>query len=96
MSFPNNQPITILFDGETASGFSGCNIYNFSYRLNPHNELTITSGIAQTKKSCPDKTVMTFERAFLSALAATKTLEITDETLIFTGLGAELFFKKAE
>lgn len=96
VSVPSTQPITIFFDGDRASGFSGCNTYNFSYRLNSHNDLTITSGVAQTKKSCPDKTVMAFETAFLSALARTSALEITDETVIFTGRGAELVFKKAE
>ena len=76
------QPDTIITaqfgpDG-LLGGISGCNQYNARYEVDGTN-LTIAPG-ASTRKACPEA-VMEQERAYLAALGATRSYEISGETL---------------
>ena len=73
---PEARP-TIAFSGDgTVSGFGGCNDFNGTYTVDG-SKLTF-GPLASTKKACPDA-VNTIEQAYLTALQATQTYEITSD-----------------
>ena len=82
----NGQPplpdaaITAEFseDGKV-SGSSGCNNYNTTYEVSG-NKITFGEQGALTMMACPDP-VMEQERAYLEALAAAVTVEISEDEL---------------
>lgn len=73
---PEARP-TIAFSGDgTVSGFGSCNDFNGTYSVDG-SKLTF-GPLASTKKACPDP-INTIEHAYLTALQATQTYEITSD-----------------
>jgi heat shock protein HslJ len=84
---------TISFSGDgTVSGNAGCNTFSGSYTVDGSN---LTFGpLASTKMAC-EGAKGTLETAFLGAIQATTTYEITDAgELKLTSGGATLTFTK--
>ena len=73
---PEARP-TIAFSGDgTVSGFGGCNDISGAYTVDG-SKLTF-GPLALTRKACADP-VNTIEQAYLAALQATQTYEITSD-----------------
>jgi len=92
-----NTEITAIFDknkGEV-SGYSGCNTYFASYKVNGNN-LSIFN-LAYTERGCVSpQGVMEQEQEFLSLLADAKSFQVDDTSLtIACSGGRQLYFTKA-
>lgn len=74
------EPITLSFtSADQAGGNSGCNSYGGSYRVAGSN---LTFGaLASTKRACTEPGLMTQEAAFLQALGAVTTYELSNDQL---------------
>lgn len=83
----NGQPplpttnITAQFDEEgRVSGSSGCNNYGAAYEVDGNNITINTSPAATTLMACPEP-VMVQEAAYMEALGAAETFEISEDQL---------------
>jgi heat shock protein HslJ len=77
---------TISFSGDgTVSGIGGCNTFSGTYTVDG-SKLTF-GALSSTKKACGD-TVDTVEQAYLAALQATQTYEITSDAKLKLTSGA--------
>jgi heat shock protein HslJ len=94
-TLPENTAITISFEDGSASGFSGCNSFQFSYNLTSDGNVTVTSGIALTKMACRDESLMNFEAFFVRTLASAETLTVDNNTLVLSDTSNGLVFEKA-
>jgi heat shock protein HslJ len=95
VTLPEDISITISFDDGNASGFSGCNSFQFSYNLTSDGNVTVTSGIALTKVACRDESLMNFEAFFVNTLASAETFTIDNNTLVLSDTSHVLVFEEA-
>jgi heat shock protein HslJ len=84
--------VSLSIAGDKASGFSGCNTYGFSFELLAEQGLSITSGIATTKRVCPEESTMKFESEFISSLSSAPTIKQEGEKLVLVTNGTVLQF----
>ena len=86
----DTHPITIVFEGDQASGVSACNNYSAAFTL---DGASIEFGdIVMTEMACLDQGVMEAETAYSAGLLAVDTITL-DETLTLTGANVELVFE---
>ncbi len=75
------EPITLSFtSADQAGGNTGCNSYRGSYRV-AGSSLTF-GPLASTRRACVDPGLMTQEAAFLQALGAVTTYELSTGQLV--------------
>lgn len=83
-------PATLEFDGERASGFSGCNRFTGAYALRGRR-LTMDK-LASTRRACPPPQ-MQFEDAYLKAIASLTLTDVQSTRLIaLTTAGEKMVF----
>ncbi len=90
------QPLTLSFDGQRASGFAGCNTFGGSYVA--RQQVLRFGGLATTRMACPAE-VSAGERQFLRLLRGVNRFEISgpagNQTLtLFSGKADQLTFKQ--
>lgn len=78
-----------LTDKTTVSGFSGCNTFNGSYKLD--NWTLSFLGLASTKVGC-EESVMSEENKFLTAFGKVASFDLLDEDLILKTDSEEIIF----
>ena len=86
---PAGARVDIAFDGETASGTSGCNSYSGTYEV---DGAAITFGpVGGTEMGC-EPVLMALEAAFLGALGEVRGFRATADELLLTAGGVRLAF----
>ena len=95
----NGKPVydrraTLLIDKNLrGTGFGGCN--TFSAAAYPLRQQGLAVGpIALTKRSC-DKGLLEFERAFLTALRATRNWDLVNGRLVLKGAAGEVTLSRS-
>ncbi|MBN2149633.1 MAG: META domain-containing protein [Anaerolineales bacterium] len=82
--------ITIEFSDGQASGSSGCNSYGGKYEQDGNG--IKFSDMASTLMACADSGMMAQESAYLAALQAVESYEVSADTLTLSGADVELVF----
>lgn len=97
-----DHPITLILDGDAASGFGGCNGYYYPVVL-ADGIWTWGEGAANTTElQCVDADgndrddVMALEGVYVGALEQVAAYELTDDVLVLTGDGVVLRFVRSQ
>lgn len=89
--------ISLVFTGDSLSGFAGCNNYNASYRSTraggSSNDISV-GDIASGLAAC-EEPIMTQEQSYLANLASANSYAISGNTLTLTTGGGALTFGAA-
>jgi heat shock protein HslJ len=86
--------ISLVFSGDSISGFSGCNNYNATYRSTraAGSSNNISIGPISGGQAMCDEVVMNQEQNYLSSLASARSYRINGNTLsISTGISSLSF-----
>jgi heat shock protein HslJ len=79
---PEGVTATLVFDGTTVSGSSGCNNYTGEASFD-EDVVAISEGLAGTMMAC-EAPVSEFEAAYLAMLAEADVFAVTADTLTFS------------
>jgi putative lipoprotein len=79
---PEGVTATLVFDGTTVSGSSGCNNYTGEASFD-EDVVAISEGLAGTMMAC-EAPVSEFEAAYLAMLAEATVFAVTADTLTFS------------
>ncbi len=97
-----DHPITLIVDGDAASGYAGCNGYYYPVVL-ADGVWTWGEGTANTTElQCVDTDgneradVLDIETTFIRSLEQVAAYALTDDVLVLTGDGVELRFVRSE
>ena len=86
--------ISLVFSGDSLSGFSGCNNYNATYRSTraAGSSNNITVGPISSGQAMCDEAIMNQEQGYLSSLASAKSYSINGNMLsLSTGISSLSF-----
>ncbi len=84
---PAGVEATLLFDGSSVSGSSGCNQYSGEATFD-EDVVAISEGLAGTMMACEPE-VSEFEAAYLAMLAEAQLFYVEGDTLTFTTDGGD-------
>ena len=84
------NPITLVLDGDQASGIAACNSYSGPFTLDG-SSIEI-GNIAITEMACLDEGAMEAESLYMAGLISVDTVAM-DDGLTLTGPGVELVFE---
>ena len=90
--------ISLVFSGDSLSGFSGCNNYNATYRSTRAggSSNNITLGQISSGQAMCDEAIMNQEQAYIANLQSASGYTISGNTLTLNTVGGSLNFGAAQ